>query len=597
MSTILTKHVVEKQLPYHVRESNPLFTKFIEYYYEFQENSKIPAIIQQIKQYNDIDSVEEKFLTDFFEEFRKLPSAIVADKRLVAKHIYDLYKTKGSEESLKLLFRIVYGEEVSVYYPETDILRASDGRWIQKNVVTAKHVSGEVKPTSNRIEFDTIQGKFIFELDKFEQQSSDTMRFWFDPNQTYFASINQTVRVYTGDVVDYIGKLVLMPSFIEVAEGGADWQVGQVIVLPGNGKDTLCQIKRVDANGGIKKVEIIQYGYGNTSDVTYVVSPYLYGPELSYTESFTEKISDFPEIYAHTVNAFDINQDVVESVTGYQDDQTYVREGYVLNGYIKRLVLSQTYSTSNQSSDITNPDITVEQWIRSKARLKIRNDYTAKESGRYADSHGQLSEPTIRLQDNFFYQLFSYVINTSRMLSEYESVLKLIHPAGVKYFSNTIREVSVSVGATVSRVLSRENVIFADQFYVRDDVSLVKTLNFYDRVNASTRDVNNNYDANNDIAYYDAGADWDEITEYTTVYDLNEYDNGSYGVMEPYTGYVDIYSIDMFDDGTYYIVLVSPSYDGRYDAQDYDLAEYTNTPLTYIEQYTLEDDTITVTKN
>lgn len=67
--------------------------------------------------------------------------------------------------------------------------------------------------------------------------------------------------------------------------------------------------------------------------------------------------------------------------------------------------------------------------------------------------------------------------------------------------------------------------------------------------------------------------------------------------MEPTTGYVDIYSIDMFDDGTYYVVLVSPTYDGRYDAQEYDLSEYTITPLTYIDQYTLEDDTIKITKN
>lgn len=596
MTGILTKHLVEKQIPYHVREANPLFTKFLEYYYEFQQNSKIPDIIQEIKKYNDIDSVEEQFLLEFFEEFKRLPSAIVADRRLVAKHVYDLYKAKGSEEALRLLFRIVYGEEISVYYPETDILRASDGRWVQKNIVTATKISGEVKTTSDRIEFDTFQGKFVFDLEKTEAQSADVTRFWFDPRKTYYVAPNQIVRVYTGDTLDYAGRLANMPSYIEVEVGGSNWQVGQLLVLPGSIRDTICQVKRIGEGGSIKKLDIIQHGYGNDSDISYDVSPYAYKPETSYTESFTEKISDFPPIYSHNLNIYDINEDIVESITGYQDDQEYVMFGYVLQGYIKRLVLSQNY-VSSPASNITNPDITIDQWIKSKARIKIRNAYTAKEAGYYADQRGQISAPTVRLQDNFFYQLFSYVITSSHMLSEYKNVLSLIHPAGVKYFSNSIREVSVSANINVNRVMSRESVIFADQFYVQDDITLVKTLNFYDRVNASTLDVNNNYDANNDIAYYDAGNDWDEITEYTTVYDLNEYDNGTYGTMEPYTGYVDIYSIDMFDDGTYYVVLVSPTYDGRYDAQEYDLAEYTITPLTYIDQYTLEDDTIKITKN
>lgn len=596
MTGIVTKHLVEKQIPYHVRESNPLFTKFLEYYYEFQQESKIPDIIQEIKKYNDIDEVEERFLLEFFEEFRKLPTAIVADRRLVAKHVYDLYKAKGSEEALRLLFRIVYGEEIDVYYPETDVLRASDGRWVQKNIVTANRISGGVKSSSNRIEFDTFQGRFVFQLEKSEVQATDVTRFWFEPRKSYYVAPNQIVRVYTDDVLDYTGRLVLMPSSIEVEDGGENWQVGQLLVLPGSIRDTICQVKRTGDKGSIKRLDIIQYGYGNDSDLAYTVSPYAYKPESSYVEAFTEKISDAPPIYSHNLNIFDINEDVAESITGYQDDQEYVLQGYVLQGYIKRLVLSQSFVTT-PASNITNPDITIDQWLASRARLKIRNDYTAKEAGYYADQRGQISAPTIRLQDNFFYQLFSYVITTSRMLSEYKNVLSLVHPAGVKYFANTVREVTVAASINVTRVMSRENVIFADQFYVGDDVTLVKTLNFYDRVNASTLDVNNNYDANNDIAYYDAGNDWDEIIEYTEVYDLNEYDNGTYGRMEPTTGYVDIYSIDMFDDGTYYVVLVSPTYDGRYDAQEYDLSEYTITPLTYIDQYTLEDDTIKITKN
>ena len=560
MTGILTKHLVEKQIPYHVRESNPLFTKFLEYYYEFQQNSKIPDIIQEIKKYNDIDSVEEQFLLEFFEEFKRLPSAIVADRRLVAKHVYDLYKAKGSEEALRLLFRIVYGEEISVYYPETDILRASDGRWVQKNCVTATKISGEVKSTSDRIEFDTFQGKFVFDLEKTEAQSADVTRFWFDPRKTYYVGSNQVVRVYSGDTLDYTGTLTLMPSYIEVEVGGANWQVGQILVLPGSIRDTICQIKRTGEGGSIKKIDIIQYGYGNDSDISYVISPYAYKPETSYTEAFTEKVSDTPPAFSHNLNIYDIHEDIAESITGYQDDQEYVLLGYVLQGYIKRRVFSQSYANI-PVPNITNPDITIDQWISSKARLKIRNDYTAKEAGYYADQRGQISAPTIRLQDNFFYQLFSYVITTSRMLSEYKTVLSLIHPAGVKYFANSVREVSITTNISASRVMSNDIVLFADQQYVRDSVAVDKTLKITEGVIASNFDVNNNYDINNDIMTYDANVDWDEIVAYNSTYDLNRYDVGTYG-------------------GT------------PYDAEANGL-----TNDTYTIEYTREDEKITITKN
>ena len=73
---LTTKHLIETQIPYHIRESNPLFTKFLEYYYEFLEQSKINSIIQDVLSYGNNDLAEEYFLKNLFEELKILPDEI-----------------------------------------------------------------------------------------------------------------------------------------------------------------------------------------------------------------------------------------------------------------------------------------------------------------------------------------------------------------------------------------------------------------------------------------------------------------------------------------------------------------------------------------
>lgn len=580
---ILTKHLVEQQIPYHVREANPLFTRFLEYYYEFQQQSNIAAIIQDIKQYNDIDEVEEQFLLNFFEEFKSIPYTVVADKRLVAKHVYDLYKSKGSEQSLKLLFRIVYGEEIDVYYPQEDILRASDGRWIQDSTITVRTVSGTIKSTSNKIELITSQGTYRFELKSYEVFSVDATHVVFEPRQKYHVDATQQVNIYTNDTLDFVGEATLMPISIEVEDGGAYWQLGQVIVLPGPVRDTICQIKRIGENGSIKKLDIIQYGLGYTSDTAYNVSPFAFKPASSYTEAYTEKISDFPPAYRHNLNIFDINEDVTESIIGFMSDQEYVLEGYVLNGYINRTVFSQSYADSSVS-DIVNDDITIDQWIESKARLQLRVGYAARAGGYYEDVRGQPSAPSIRLQDNFYYQLFSYVITTSRLLSEYKNVLALIHPAGVKYFSNLAKNITINVDVAASRVLSRDVAQVDSTVIATDDtVSREHVKPFTNYVLATTSNMTDSYDVHNGLPDSDA-----DVVIGTPIYTASDYDSGEFDIEDP--------SFNEFTKPSEVEWDESAIIDGIYTASDYDTSVYDVPDEKYIAPYTLEDDDIKITK-
>ena len=47
----------------------------------------------------------------------EIPDDALADKRLLVKRIKDLYTTKGTIDSYKLLFKILYDEDVEINFP------------------------------------------------------------------------------------------------------------------------------------------------------------------------------------------------------------------------------------------------------------------------------------------------------------------------------------------------------------------------------------------------------------------------------------------------------------------------------------------------
>ena len=54
---------------------------------------------------------------------------------LFIKNVLPLYLSKGSEKSFKLLFRLLFSEELEVIYPKNNILRASDGKWTVDSIL------------------------------------------------------------------------------------------------------------------------------------------------------------------------------------------------------------------------------------------------------------------------------------------------------------------------------------------------------------------------------------------------------------------------------------------------------------------------------
>lgn len=420
---ISSRHVIEQQIPQHIREDSPLLTKFLEYYYEFVEfDQQIVRLIQDIVTFNDIDEVDLDFLITFFEEYRILPNKIAVDERFIAKHIYELYKSKGTEKSVKLLFKIIWGDDVNLEYPSEQILRTSDGRWGQQNVIL-------VESTNDILNCESFKYRnIIVDIDKI-YASGFTYRIHFNSNHRFLLEQNQELEFYGQNGLHVTAIVKLIPNKVNIVSSGELWSVGQHVYLNQLDKPCICKITSVYPKGKIKTLEIIDFG---------------------------ETIG-LPETI-------------------------------------------QIISSTNQT-----------------VTVNVVFDTLAKINGKWKSHHGILSNTETRLHDNFYYQLFSYVISSKITFKEFYPQQQKIHPIGFRCFGNFEPYINYNVSASISSNIEKHehDVYLVDSTSPIDPVSIsfILYVNRFDSVIASSLREIDNYDVNNQYKYYNTSIDWDEIQQ------------------------------------------------------------------------------------
>lgn len=126
-------HLIANQLPDFVRNEYPVFVQFLEKYYEYldQEN-QVNNILLNFESFTDINRTLESFIPKFKNQYaQNFPQVSSLDDRRLIKFIKQFYEAKGSEKAVELLFRVLYNEKTEFFYPSEQILRASDGIWIE----------------------------------------------------------------------------------------------------------------------------------------------------------------------------------------------------------------------------------------------------------------------------------------------------------------------------------------------------------------------------------------------------------------------------------------------------------------------------------
>lgn len=548
---------IESQFPEFIREEGPNFVAFLKAYFEYLEQTKKAGDANRALYDNaDIDRTLDEFVEFFRREFlQSIPKNVIADKRLLVKHIKDFYRTRGSQESYKFLFRILFDEEIDFYYPGENILRASDGRWVKETVVKGTYNGGD----PFKMEGKTITGEtsgaygIVQEILKIHVLGIPVYQMKIEAYSGSFSS-DEIISDGLGNSVRMLTDKVGIIDAVNITDGGAFHQPGDDLTISGSiGGVASAKIKstvdtsritfRIQNGGSGYRIANTTISISNTGPTQYASFQIL---NLSNTEIISVGQDIIQPLQAVTINTvpFGAGGANLAISTVYSVLQDALRFSNITTGSINTIAitsLGKNYSTlpsvivedqgisilgisdsvrggikgrnavivpervggtiseitintsdsnfiKNDYLNITNLDRSTgnttdiySDAISGQNRGSIRTSLVIANGtplligvrtlpGRYIDTKGFLSWNN-RLQDNDYWQEFSYVIKANKLVDDYRKVVKsTVHPAGTKMFgsyesSNYIDLSDFVIDSAVNRSI---NVSILEYITLRD---------------------------------------------------------------------------------------------------------------------------------
>lgn len=438
--------IVRQQLPEFVRSDYQTFISFLETYYKFlEQDQNAQEIIQNARKYSDIDTTASSFVNYFLKNYGStIPVNALSNKQLLIKRLNDLYTSKGSELSYKLLFRILFDTEVLLKQPYEYVLRPSDGLWEQRVSIRVRVLVGQDENISNRVLLLTKNGiTYPATIVRVKTLSSNFYEIFFKDTSSIPYSINDTVYILEEGNLIFSGYIEPTPTSYRILKGGTGFKAGQIFTVNLAGAvNTVLQIMSVSASGSITSLKFINYGY-NFTNQSITVDLYNNLVVASRTLNVVSKTGGFLDEF-----------EMIKTYLGTEPDRyfltDYVELGYTGELLVKLLVNNSSAGSSSTSSASTDPDV---------ATIVLDMGSISRYPGQYISNKGFLSEPDVRLQDDKLYQPFAYQLETEVDISRFFNIVKqLIHPAGTGLFNSRVLTVSANIKANVS-VTTPSNII------------------------------------------------------------------------------------------------------------------------------------------
>lgn len=332
--------------------------------------------------------------------------------------------------------------------------------------IVASTISLEANTPINNTQYSNLVSSIV---DPANNWISNSMTFWTyantGPARTVLilnAGLNYTskptISILSNTVVFGLGILGAM----EIVNGGQNYQVGDVIefnnVLGGYGTGAVANVTNVDSSksNAISQVKFQQ------------MTGHFVGGS-GYDENFLPKAN----VITTTGNGANI---VVKAILG---------SGANLSSLTSSIGSIQTITITNRGSGYlpnTTIDLTGSGDGKAQANVFIvQGAYSY--PGRYLNDDGHISSYNF-LEDRDYYQIFSYVVKSTKSIADYRKAIKDInHPAGLKIFGE-YDYVNENIGSEVSAdedansIYNVENVGYVNTTsYITVDKTYVKTGN------------------------------------------------------------------------------------------------------------------------
>lgn len=456
---------IKKSIPTYILDDDRYgqLVFFLRSFFEWLATEHNPVfILRNILNYNDIDATVDEFVDIFFRKyFSGLPLDVICDKRLLLKHAMDFSGAKGTEEAYKLLFRILYGENVELYYPGDYLFNTSDGEWRSSKIMKVESTESDI--TTNKIIGFTIKGinsgasAIIENVESYAISGKKVIDLTIT-NQSGRFDLSEPVVIYTGTVetgnyYEYRNtNIVNVPRIEKIMKGGSGFMEDYSFLMynPEYPDDSnylsIIKVNKI-GSGVVESLEIKKAGlnYEIGDSVAAYDDNGILNPNFRAYVSKIGLVGNITEITIQNAG-FGFTTEPTLKVISKLGTGAELKANTPNAGYLKMLSFYEIGAHFDQSAiiKVKSPAVT---GTSEPAELYIVPDTVSEIYGRFHKYTSHTSNVSIRLQDSQVYQKLSYIIKTGVNYADFIDVVKrLIHPAGYNIASQYFILLSIKLG-------------------------------------------------------------------------------------------------------------------------------------------------------
>lgn len=276
----LISPLVASQFPTFYQEEGEQFIAFVKAYYEWMEQSgNVLNQVRSLGEYRDIDTTPDEFIVYFKEKYLKnIQFDTASNKPLLVKNSLDLYRSKGTERSIDLFFKLVYGTNADVRYPAENLFRLSDGIYEVPLYLEVSYSKYNIDYVGKQV-IGALTGATGF-VERYIRRRTDRGYV----NLLYITNINGAFR--NGEVIGLNinntpvfdstkrAKMIGSVNRVEIIDKGVEFAVGDIVSFSGSerGNGGLARVSSVGSATGIIDFIFIDGGYGYTLDAESLIS-------------------------------------------------------------------------------------------------------------------------------------------------------------------------------------------------------------------------------------------------------------------------------------------------------------------------------------
>ena len=351
------KLFLQDQVPAFYQEEGPMFSVFLDAYYEYLEQSGqtldysrdlIPRVV-------DIDNTTDEFLEYFKSTFLNgFPGSFKANTELTVKNILDFYKAKGTPKAVELLFQILYADKASIAYPADDVIRLSNASFEKPKYIEvfAPVLSKLISIDNQEIVGGTSGAKAFVESIVTKVINRVKVHVVYLSNVRGEFLRDEVIALSIDGIQDEMPKVIGSLSEVIVDLGGKDFKIGDTFNVEAEaGTAGLVRTVEVDNATGLVDFKLANGGFGfstNTEITTIDVNQ-------NYVVT-TNKVNE-ATTYANTTHptAFDWHEKRIDSAEFFRweyVDQTTEQVEFLSGSTLTEKIVAENLASNNTGTPV-----------------------------------------------------------------------------------------------------------------------------------------------------------------------------------------------------------------------------------------------------